>query len=103
VIYKVREKLPAWLRTFRFDFSSFAEVVAGETISSPSVTATPSGLTIGSPTIPSGTSRVEATVTGGAGGQRYNVTCSVTTSGGATLTIEGFLDVVKALSGTMLD
>jgi hypothetical protein len=88
------------LRCVGFDFSEFPEVVEGETLSSPSVSADP-GLTAGSPevltadfvpgdgdpTIASGKG-VKVSLTASAAGT-YDVTCQVTTSGGSTLKIRG--------------
>lgn len=89
------------MRTYWFVFDDFAEIDdGGETISSPTVSASPSGeLTIGAPTVSSGTTKVLASISGGTAGTRYVLVCTVTTSGGATLTIRGFLDVVSQITG----
>lgn len=84
------EKRADWSRIYQFDFTTFAEVSGGETISSPSVPAV-SGLTIGTPSAADGV--VSVRISGGTAGTKYTVTCTVTTSGGSTLSIEGRLSV----------
>jgi hypothetical protein len=81
----------AWSRVYEFDFSDFAELEAGETISSPSVSVDPSGPTIGTPSV-SGDS-VLVRISGGTAGVTYTVTCTVTLSSGGTLTMEGIQPV----------
>jgi hypothetical protein len=76
-------------RYYLFDFSAFAEVRAGETLSTPAITSTPTGLIVGSPTV-SG-SQVQVLVSGGTAGTRYTLTVTVNTSGGAVLTFDGGL------------
>lgn len=84
-------KIAAEARAFVFDFSKHAEVIAGETLSSPSV-PTVSGLTIGTPAvissavdqIPQGKG-VQVLISGGTAGTTYTVDCKVNTSGGATI------------------
>lgn len=100
MIWTTLEKRADWSRLYEFDFSSFAEVVAGETLSSPSVPAV-TGLTIGTPSV-SGSSILVSISGGTAGGgtrlstgiTAYVVTCTVTTSGGRTLSLVGYLRVV---------
>jgi len=85
-------KRPDWARTYRWDFSDFAEIEAGQTLTgTPTVTATPSGLTLGSPAI-SG-AYVTCAVSAGTADYVYDLTATVTTSGGATLSIVGKLAV----------
>ncbi len=74
-------------RYYLFDFSDFAEVAAGETLSAPTVVSVPAGLTVGTPSV-SG-SQVAVLVSGGTVGGRYVLTCTVSTSGGATLCFDG--------------
>lgn len=89
--HTILEKLAAWSRLYDFNFATFSELVAGQTISSPSVVSSPSGLTVGSPTVSS--ALVQVRLSGGTAGTDYSVTCSVTTSGSSTLTIVGILKV----------
>lgn len=88
-------KIASETRNFVFDFTTFSELEAGETISSPSVPAV-SGLTIGSPsvttedviedghTVAAGKG-VQVSIGGGTAGTSYTVNCTVSTSGGATI------------------
>lgn len=92
-------KIASELRTFVFDFTTYAELEAGETISSPSVPAV-TGLTIGTPTVTTSAiddvaagKAVQCNLSGGTAGTTYTVNCSVTTSGGATLTRRVYLKV----------
>jgi hypothetical protein len=79
-------------RAFVYDFSQMDEIAGGDTISSvTSITASPSGLTIGSNEIVGGT--VEVVLSGGASGTTYTVTCIIQTSSGAILTGIGQLAV----------
>lgn len=94
------QKYTGEFRAFCFDFSNAPEVVAGETLSSPTVTVSPSGPTIGSPSVLSSAfddvasgKGIKVTVSGGTAGTTYTLTCTVTTSGGATLICKGLLPV----------
>jgi hypothetical protein len=81
------------VETFAFEFKQRAELVAGDTLTgTPTVSATPSGLTLGSPFL-SG-SQVRVTISGGTSGTQYLVTCTVVTAGGSTLQSVGPLNVV---------
>ncbi len=100
MIWTTLEKRSDWARLYVFDFTWAAEVVAGETLSSPSVPAV-TGLTIGTPAVSGGTVRVA--ISGGTAGggtalangiTAYVTTCTVTTSGGRTLSVVGYLVVV---------
>ena len=85
-------KRPDWARTYRWDFSDFAEIEGGQTLTgTPTVVATPSGLTQGSAAI-SG-SYVTCALSGGTDGDVFEVVATVSTSGGATLSIAGKLAV----------
>lgn len=85
-------KLPGELSTYAFEFNPQAELVAGETLTgTPTVSITPSGPTLGSPTI-SG-SQVRFTISGGTSNTVHTVLCTVTTSGGATLQSSGKLEI----------
>lgn len=75
-------------RRYTWDFSKAEELLAGETIASvDSIVSVPTGLTIGTSVI-SG-ARVQAKLSGGVASTLYVVTCVITTSGGATLDIDG--------------
>lgn len=87
------------VRSYVFDFSQFPEVVDGETLSSPTVPAV-SGLAIGSPTVLTSAvdyvasgKGIKVTISGGTAGTSYTVVCRATTSGGATLEVDGTLVV----------
>lgn len=84
-------KRTTWSRLYDFDFSSMAEMQAGETISTASVPSV-SGVTVGS-TVISG-SRVQVRISGGTANASYTLTCTITTSGGSTLDLTGILYVV---------
>lgn len=84
-------KIAGETRSFVFDFTTYAELKAGETISAPSVAAV-SGLTIGTPAVLAAEvdgvaagKGVQVAISGGTAGTTYTVNCSVTTSGGATI------------------
>jgi hypothetical protein len=82
-------KHPSEVRTYIFDYSAQAEVLAGETLSAPAITATlvkgtaPATLVVGTPTVSSGT--IRAKLTAGSDADIYVLKCVVTTSGGHTL------------------
>ena len=87
--------------SYLFDFTAFPEHEAGETLSNPSVPAV-SGLTIGSPAVTEGErdfvaagGGVAVTISGGAGGEEYDLECFATFSGGAIRCVKGRL-VVEA-------
>ncbi len=90
--YTTLSKRVDWSRIYSWDFSEFAELVAGELILAATV-ATVAGLTIGTPSIASGV--ITARISGGAVGSEYRVVCEVTTSSGSVLSIVGRLDVVE--------
>jgi hypothetical protein len=105
--YDTRVKDTTETILYVFDFSRFPELVAGETISSPSVPASsPTGLTIGSPTVTvadqvvftnggvvEAGQGVQVTLSGGTAGVTYALECSITTSGGAVRVVKGSLIV----------
>lgn len=84
-------KKAGWSRRYTFDLSGTDEVRAGETVDTATITATPSGLTVGSTVVSS--PYAQAQISGGTAGTTYTVSCSFTTSGGATLTADGLLEV----------
>ena len=87
------EKAVAWVRYYWFDFGNFAEIKAGETITNtPTVTVSPSGLTLGPPAVVGTT--VQVLVSGGTATIGYVLTATIQTSGGATLSQQGGLNVV---------
>ena len=75
-----------------FDYAGWDILNTSNTLSSATVTGSPSGLTIGSPTVDATNKKVSANVSAGTSGVTYRLTCVATTSGGDTLT--GYLDVV---------
>lgn len=85
------------VRWFAFDFSKAPEVVAGETLSAP-VMHGGTGLTLGAPAvlatafdgIPSGQG-VRVLVSDADDDTTYDLSCTVTTQGGATLEAPGRL------------
>ncbi len=87
--------------SYLFDYSNFPEVLAGETLSSPTVTATVgSGLTIGTPNVTlverdevAAGEGVEVTISSGTAGTTYTLECRCTTSGGSQRVVKGQLVV----------
>ena len=85
-----------------FDFTS--RLAAGETLSTATVTATVySGTDTGPSAVISGAAsisgaKVTQKVTAGTLGVMYLLSCSVTTSAGQTLVMEGILPIVPGLS-----
>jgi len=86
---QVLVKQPGETRQFSMDFSSLLD--SGETISSPSVSASPSGLTLGSASV-SG-SKVLFTIASGTHPVKYRLEVTVNTSGGAILVGDGVLRI----------
>lgn len=81
-----QEKLTGESRLYDFDFTNQVEIAAGETLTgTPTVVATPSGLTLGSPTIGGANKKVQIRISGGAADVLYNLKCTVSTSGGNVL------------------
>jgi len=77
-------KRPGETRVYSVNFGFQPEIRdAAETLSGPTVSASPSGLTISGTTV-SG-SRVRFQVAGGANAVDYTLTVTVSTSGGSTL------------------
>jgi hypothetical protein len=105
ILYDTRVKDASEVILYVFDFSRFPELVAGETLSSPSIPAV-SGLTIGTPTVTvadqvvfsngqvvEAGQGVQVTVSGGTAATTYSLECHCTTSGGATRVIKGSIVV----------
>jgi hypothetical protein len=86
------EKYTGESRLYNFDFSDEAEVVAGGTISAPVVTASGTGLTIGTPTFAAAI--VQVRLSSGTPGTDYTMVCTVAVTGGNTLVREGILRVL---------
>ena len=86
---EVLVKQPGETRQFSMDFSNL--LATSETIASPTVTSSPSGLTIGSASV-SG-SKVQFNISGGTHAVRYRLEVTVASSGGATLVGDGVLRV----------
>lgn len=87
-------KQPSEDRTYEFDFSDFPEIRDnGETITSAgSVSSSPAGLTLGTPTIAAGAKKVLVRISGGTVDINYKITViNVTTSGSNKLEGEGLL------------
>jgi len=82
-------KQPGETRQFSMDFSSL--LATSETISSPSVSSSPSGLTLGVASV-SG-SKVLFDISSGTHPVKYRLEVTVTTSGGAVLVGDGILRV----------
>lgn len=83
-------KQPGESRQFSMDFSSL--LATSETISSPTVSSSPSGLTLGSASV-SG-SKVLFNISGGTHQVKYRIEVTVTSSGGSTLQGDGILKVL---------
>lgn len=87
-------KQPSESRIYAFNFS--ANLASGETIVAspvPTVTATPTGLTISSVAPDSTGKKVQCRIASGTDGIQYKVTSTATTSLGNTLEEEGDLVV----------
>lgn len=84
------EKQPSEVLNCSMDFTNYVNS-SSITISSPSLTVSPSGLTLGSPTVDG--LFVEFTVSGGTDGYNYRIQCTVTTSDNETLIGDGIMKV----------
>lgn len=85
-------KDPDEVRVFSLDFTN--DLNSGQTISAiDSIVGSPSGLTFASNTIVTGSKIISTKVSGGAAGETYTVTASVTTSDGEELELSGKLQV----------
>lgn len=77
-----------WVRSYHFDFSRFEELnreIGDFLVDTPTVTSTPSGLTVGTPGISTNKRAVEVTLSGGTNGITYTLNISCGTDQGATL------------------
>lgn len=89
------QKLVGESRLYDFDFTDQAEIEGGETLTgTPTVTATPAGLTLGSPVIGGASKKVQVRISAGTANTTYSLTCTVATSGGNTLQGCGVLKVL---------
>lgn len=89
---------------FTFDYTGWPQLATDDIVSA-TASATPSGLTVGSPTVGTGddAEKVFVNLSSGTSGTTYRVTVIATTSGGSTLT--GYLDLLvsdAALAGVTI-
>ena len=84
-------KLSNWSRLYYFDFGAYAELQSGDSIASVTVTSSPSGLTVGSPS--ANAARVQVRIGGGQRGTVYTLTCSITLASGSVISQQGYLSV----------
>jgi hypothetical protein len=78
-----------------FDFSGWDLLTTSNTLSSATATVSPSGLTLGSPTVSADDKQVSVNISSGTLGDTYRVTVLATTSDGDVL--DAYLDVVVAV------
>lgn len=78
-------------RKFRFNYETHEEIVDGATVSSAAVTVSPSGPTIGTPSVVS--PYVYVLVSGGTAGTTYTLECHATLSDSTTVCMKGRLAV----------
>jgi len=78
-------------RKFVFDFATWEEIVAGGSVSSATVTVSPSGPTLGTPSVT--TPKVYVQVSGGTAGTTYTLECHATLSDSTTVCMRGRLAV----------
>lgn len=84
-----------WVRVYQFDFGDFEEIRGGQTLTgTPTVTASPSGLTLASATISGAYVQVQVSSGSSTEGTRYLLNCAVSTSGGSTLSQQGGIVMV---------
>ena len=83
-------KDPDEARPYQLDFSN--DMDTGDDITgTPTLTATPSGLTIGSPTVAG--DKVTVQLSGGTAGRKYTIKCVASTVNGHTVVARGILTV----------
>lgn len=84
-------------RVYTFDFTNVTEIAGGDTLTgTPTVSANPTGLTIGTPAVAGAAKKVTVRLSGGTSGVNYVVSCIVATTAGNTLEGEGTLIVEDA-------
>lgn len=79
------------VRKFVFDYTTWEEIVAGGSVSSATVTVSPSGPTIGTPSVT--TPKVYVQVSGGTAGTTYTLECHATLSDATVVCMKGRLAV----------
>lgn len=90
----ILQKAAADTVPFVFDFGEIPELQAGQTITgTPTVTGSPSGLTITGIAVAANGYQVGFTVAGGTNGTDYTLTCGIVLSGGAIISRQGTLEV----------
>ena len=95
LILTLLEKHATEIGAYLFDFSLEPEIVGGDTLfGTPTVSATPIGLTLGSPSIVASFTKVLVLISGGVLGTAYVVRVTVETLDGFTLVGEGRLLIV---------
>ena len=75
---------------YDFDYTDFLDAVS-DTVSSASITASPSGLTLGSKT--NTTKKVKQWISGGDVGASYSVVCTMTSTGGRIRSLEAKITI----------
>lgn len=84
-------KAPGAAYAASLDFSGWSILTGTDTLSSATVAATPTGLTVGTPTVVAATKKVNIGLSGGTDGVTYHLTVTAATAGGEILV--GYLDV----------
>ena len=95
IVVKTLEKHPNDDLPFSFDFTDWDVLTTSEKITSATVTADVTGLTIASPTINDAGDIVQARISGGTNGQVFVLTCQATTTSGYDIVGCGKLKVVS--------
>lgn len=90
--YKILEKYDSDSRVYSFDFSLQPEQSGAADILSGTVTATPAGLTVGTPSVVGKT--VQAQISSGKVGSSYVIRATGTTSTGVVMTVCGRLQIL---------
>jgi hypothetical protein len=88
------EKITVDNRLYAFDFSGWAEMQRGLTLTSAVITVAPTGLTIGVPVIVPQANQIQVRISDGAADTTYLIQCKATTSGGDTISQKGNLAVI---------
>lgn len=86
-------KFVADVRSFGFDFKNFAELIAGQTITSSSISFAPASGLVCTPTAVSGTV-VSSVISAGLPSTVYTLFVNANTSGGATIQAQQLLNVL---------
>lgn len=89
------EKDYAETTEFVFDFSERIEMKNGDALTGAAIiAASPTGLTIGSPTIDGNGDKVSVSIAGGVASTHYSLRCTANTDNGLVLVGRGNLDVL---------